>query len=355
MSLTVLAVIAATQVVFLLALTVFIFSHRLRTEQRLRALVAAQARIGPLVRDWLVGAASITAVRDVLNGLAPRVARDAALQLSQQSLPADAANELALTVQHTDWYRSGIAKGRSMFWWRRLEAARLIAEIGTMADEPLVRSLLRDEHAAVRVSASSALRRTASPGLIEHVLDVLPEQPLVVRSYQMRLLREQWRFTREALLVRLDGGGDLAALPLWIQVAEVLELPELLSKVAALADHPSFQVRLAVARALRKYFHPVTPTTLVRLLVDPDWRVRAQAARSLGILADPSAIDMLAARLTDDTWWVRFRSALALSQLGERGRAALREARQSSDLYASQMAAMVSGLSPGSATELIEG
>jgi HEAT repeat protein len=355
MTLAVLAVIALSQLVFLLALTLFIFSHRLRLERRLRARAVAQSRLAPVLRDWLIGIAPVTTVRDLLASLPSRTARDAAMRMSQSSLPAESASELAVVVRGAPWYAVGIAQAGSSLWWRRLEAARLIAEIGTMADEPVVRRLLRDPHAAVRVSASAALRRTASPGLIELVLDELPDQPLVVRSYQLILLREQWRFAREALLVRIDRHASAMALPLWINVVEALELPDLLARVALLVDHPAPAVRIAVARALRKYFHPSTIVSLLQLLRDPDWRVRAQAARSLGVIADPSAVAPLADALNDVAWWVRFRSALALSQLGEPGRASLRTVRDTGDPYAGQMAALVSGLSPGSAVELIEG
>jgi len=89
-------------------------------------------------------------------------------------------------------------------------------------------------------------------------------------------------------------------------------------------------------------------------LSDTDWRVRAQAARSLGVLGDPAVVAALAESLTDRIWWVRFRSALSLCQLGEPGRRVLRATRDGTDPYASQMASMVSGLSPGSVLELTE-
>jgi hypothetical protein len=91
------------------------------------------------------------------------------------------------------------------------------------------------------------------------------------------------------------------------------------------------------------------------MVADPDWRVRAQAARALGTLADTESVPLLRRALADVNWWVRFRSGLALAQLGEPGRTALRECRTARDRYASDMAAMISGLSSGSIIELSEG
>jgi len=113
-------------------------------------------------------------------------------------------------------------------------------------------------------------------------------------------------------------------------------------------------VRLAVARALKHYFHPETPAALYTLLQDEDWRVRAQAARALGVLKVTEAIGPLGQLLRDSAWWVRFRAALSLAQLGEPGRRMLREARVGGDRYASEMATMISGLSGGGVLELAD-
>ncbi len=354
MTYAVLAAIALVQIGFIVILIFFIFTVRIRFNRRARAIASAQERLQPLVRQWLVGVSEAKDVRDMLASFAPSVARDVAIRFSQAALPDAKSKALAGLVRYDAWYRDAIEESRSWFWWRRLEAARLIAELGTRADEGVVRKLLMDKHAAVRVGASAALRKVATPALIELVLDELPDQPLVVRSYQLLLLRDQWRMARDVLLPRLTTDAPVLALPHWLNVAEALGLPELLDAATQLAEHTSPNVRLAVARALRGYFHPSTPKILGAMLTDTDWRVRAQAARSLGVLGDPSIVSVLATCLTDRNWWVRFRSALSLCQLGEPGRRALRSMRDGSDPYAAQMASMVSGLSPGSVLELTE-
>ena len=355
MTFTVLVLVTVVQLVFAALLSVFIFVHRRNAERRAREEARGLSALQVPVREWLVGEGSASRIRDGLSALPPATARYTALRIGRHNVAIEVRQEFAAIVRDAPWVREGLKQVRSAWWWRRLEAARLLADLGAPEDESYVRVLLRDPHPAVRAAATSCLRRIASPAVIDLVLDELRKQPLVVRSHQLTLLREQWQLTRASLLERIRADAPAGDLPLLVTVAEALETPDVLEKVLPLHAHPHTEVRIAVARALKKYFHPATLGVVRVLLDDSDWRVRAQAARSAGVLRDPAIIGALVARLADEKWWVRFRSALALAQLGEPGRAALREARSAPDKFAAQMAVMVSGLSAGSVVELIEG
>jgi HEAT repeat protein len=352
---TALVAVTVAQLVFAILLSVFIFVHRRNAERRAREEARGLAVLQGPVREWLVGEGSAERIRERLSTLPAETARYTALRIGRHNVAAEVRKEFAVVVRDAPWVRQGLQQIDSVWWWRRLDAARLLADLGTPADESFVRRLLRDPHPAVRAAATSCLRRIASPAVIDVVLDELPGQPLVVRSHQISLLREQWELTRNALIPRLGPDAPAEKLPHWVSVAEALEVPDVLARVVSLHRHPVDEVRIAVARAIKKYFHPDAIGIVRELLDDRDWRVRAQAARSAGVLRDPSIIDALEKRLGDSTWWVRFRSSLALAQLGEAGRAALRKTRDSSDPFAAQMAVMVSGLSAGSIVELIEG
>jgi HEAT repeat protein len=146
----------------------------------------------------------------------------------------------------------------------------------------------------------------------------------------------------------------LAKLQVWIALAENLGDSRCLAALLTFRNHPVVEIRISAARALRRYLHADSEIALREMIRDDDWRVRAQAARGLGALGATSAVPELSVALADRSWWVRFRCALALAQLGETGRRALRLARERTDRYAGDMAAMVSGLSDGAVVELAE-
>jgi HEAT repeat protein len=353
-TLTVVAIIGIAQLIFAALLAVYLFVHRREAERRERDQRDGAASTAAAVREWLIGSGTVGDLVHVLDELPGPAARVTAQGIARRELPREAREALAGALNERHWVRGG-ASAASPLWWKRLDAARLLADLGTAADDDTVRRLLADEHPAVRVAATSCLRRIASPGIVELVLDQLPKQPAVVRGYQLAVLREQWRLASEALVPRLNSDAPAAALAQWVTVAEALEAPDALARAVPFHSHPDVHVRISVARAMKKFFHPSVAPALAQLLEDGDWRVRAQAARSAGVLRESSAIPALTRCLSDSSWWVRFRSALALSQLGEAGRRALRDARASNDRFTAQMATMVSGLSPGSVVELVEG
>jgi hypothetical protein len=186
------------------------------------------------------------------------------------------------------------------------------------------------------------------------VLDTLHTRPPIVRVFQLRVLRENWKHTVPALLERLVPVAPMAKLQVWITLAENIADLRCLAPLIAFSNHPVVEMRISAARAMRRYVHPDAEAVLREMMHDSDWRVRAQAARGLGTVGASDAIADLSFALADRSWWVRFRSALSLAQLGEVGRRALRLARERPDRFAADMAAMVSGLSDGAVVELAE-
>jgi HEAT repeat protein len=207
----------------------------------------------------------------------------------------------------------------------------------------------------VQTAATAALRRLANDGLVSFILDQLPSRAIAVRRYQFAELKETWRLTTPSLLRRITRSARPASLEVWINLAEMIGSAELLERVVTMHDHESPLVRIATAKALKRYYHPDSVAALVKLLADGDWRVRGQAARALGTIGAVGSVDALGLALRDRSWWVRFRAALALAQLGEVGRRVLRDARATGDRFASEMATMISGLSEGGIVELAEG
>ncbi len=284
----------------------------------------------------------------------PKTPSNSSRGLSALRVAPERQEALATALRDERWVVRGLDGARSRQWWRRLAAVRLLAVVGTEAHRALLRRLLLDKHPAVQLAAASCLARVADAELVSLVVETLPGRPVAVRHYLFGALRQCWTHTVPLVATRLRPDTPPRRLEVWINLAEALATPGVLAPLLRLAEHTDADVRLAVARALKHYFHQDTPPVLLVLLRDPDWRVRAQAARSIGVLRVNDAVAPLGVLLGDQAWWVRFRAALSLAQLGEPGRRMLREARAGNDRYASEMATMISGLSGGGVLELAE-
>jgi HEAT repeat protein len=351
---SVIALVALVQGAFFALLVLLLFVNRARRMRKARRAAAASVRVAEPFQRWVMGRARATEVAAVLLRLEPQEALDQLTMHVATRVAPERISELGRALREDRWVRRILNDGFSRFWWNRLDAARLLAVVGGMRDRGLLLKLLEDEHPAVQAAASASLTRIGDYALDEHVLDTLHKRSPIVRVFQVRVLRETWRHTVPALVKRLTPMAPVAKLAAWIDLAESLGDAQCLASLLAFKHHPVPHVRIATARALRRYMHPDCAAILREMILDDDWRVRAQAARALGSVGASEAVPELTSALGDQSWWVRFRAALALAQLGDAGRSVLRAARELPDRYAGDMAAMVIGLSDGALVELAE-
>ena len=354
MRFSVILFVAVVQGAFFALLVLLLFVNRARRSHRSRAAAAAANMVAEPFQRWLLGKGTAADLANVLRRLPEREALDQlTIHVAPRAAPEHLA-QLARALREDRWVRRTLAQSTSRWWWRRLDAARLLAVVGSLRDRTLLRQLLGDRHAAVQAAASICLTRVGDYALVEHVLDTLHTRPPIVRVFQLRILRESWKHTVPALLARLLPVAPMAKLQVWIALAESLADVQFLAPLLAFRNHPVVEMRISAARAFRRYLHPDAQEALREMMRDSDWRVRAQAARALGAVGANDSVAELSNGLADRSWWVRFRSALALAQLGEAGRRALRVARERPDRFAADMASMVSGLSDGAVMELAE-
>lgn len=350
-----LGVVALVQLVFASLLVALLFVNRSR-QRLLSARNANYAnRVSRPLHEWVIGVAGIEPLVAVLRDLPPEQALEQLLVVTTLSVADERLRELAAALRGEAWVARLAQRVESRLWWRRLQAARLLTMVGTPDDRALVRALLEDPHPAVQTAATNCLARCADEALVEEVLRALHRRTTVVRNYQFDALRRAWRLTVPPLLRRLaEPGISTRELEVALNLVEAIGTPDVIRAALPHAANASAGVRLAVARALKKYFHPDALAASVAFLADADWRVRGQAARALGTLGNEEAVPHLLRAMVDRSWWVRFRAGLALAQLGERGRAELRRARDMDDRFGSDMARMISGLSDGGLVELSE-
>ncbi|HXF96175.1 MAG TPA: HEAT repeat domain-containing protein [Gemmatimonadales bacterium] len=343
-----LIIVAGIQGTFLLALVVLIVLLRLYWTRRRARVAGPRAELEDGVRQWLAGAAGPEPVLAHLRRLPADIALDLLIHYAART-PADAWRPLAAAVRRERWARRIIGRARSRFWWKRLEAARLLAVAGGAYDTRTLLDLLSDSHPAVILAAIGALDHVESPALATAVLERLPGLTPTVQAYAAAsLVRVRDRLV--AVLARYLSARGRRELAAYVDLAGRLGAAALRAPIIGLAAHPDPEVRTAVARALARYPHEETVAALERLARDKVWPVRAHAINSLGKIGAPT-IPLFQAALRDASWWVRLRAALALARSGPAGRNALLAAEIGPDAFARDMARLVLGLPPGALAE----
>lgn len=353
-TIVVLGVIAVVQTIFLVLLLAFLVVRRWYDRARRAAFAGGRAALVKPVRDWLVADGSIEPVVRGLAALPSAAVVGYASFFTRGNVPVEKRAELAAALHDARWIRRAVASAGSRRWWRRIEAARAIALVGTAEDRDAVRDLFDDEQPAVAIAAVDCLPRVADAALVGTVLDRYAALPVMVRHYLESTLSEMRELVEPVLVARLRADAPPDALAHWISLAGALMSHPALRAAGTLSAHPSDEVRSAVADALRRVPNDATMHTLSVLLRDESPIVRERAAASLGYLASPRALPMLQHSMRDSSWMVRRRSALALAQLGESGRLAVRALTDDPDRYVANMATVVSGLSGGALLELTE-
>ncbi|HXF23172.1 MAG TPA: HEAT repeat domain-containing protein [Gemmatimonadaceae bacterium] len=258
-------------------------------------------------------------------------------------------------LRREPWVRQAIDGARSLMWWKRLAAARTLSLLASAEDRATILQLLSDSHPAVQSAATTCLNRYADEELLTAVIDGLSSASSAVRAYQLSVLRGYQSQAGPMLLARIRADAPPHKLYAYIHAAAVLEDADCMARIASLSTHPHPEVRVAVARVLRRRSGDTVQVKLLSMLRDSDWRVRAQAARALSGSTDERTVQELSRALTDSNWWVRFRAGLALASMGPPGKQALSEALDNADRYARDMAMLVIGLSEASVAELSTG
>ena len=320
---------------------------------RSRQVESGVAALEPVLHRWLIDDAPVDDIVRLLRRLPAHVAFRSVARLATPYLTFERQQRLAPRLRHEPWVQGILAGADSLFWWKRFDAARLLSIVGEPADAPSVSLLLADTKPAVRLVAIDAAARLGG-ALVDEELATLPARQDAVQQYQFAALARHPAVIAAALIERLSPLEPPQRLTAWIDAAAFLADPEVLWRVRDLALHPDADVRLHVARALRRQAEPETVPVLLRLLADDDWRVRAQAARALGALRATSAAAPLAGAVRDRAWWVRYRAALALAQIGGEARQRLLAVAAGDDPLARDMAALVAGLSPAAVVEMSE-
>ncbi|HEY7860494.1 MAG TPA: hypothetical protein VIB98_03575, partial [Gemmatimonadaceae bacterium] len=163
---SVMLVVALVQGFFFALLLLLIFVNRARQSMRAQSASAAANRVAEPLQKWLLGIGTATDVASVLRRLPERDALDQlTIHVAPKAAPEHVA-QLARSLREDRWVRRILAQADSRWWWRRLDAARLLSVVGSVRDRALLRQLLGDRHAAVQAAVSTCLTRVGDRALI---------------------------------------------------------------------------------------------------------------------------------------------------------------------------------------------
>ena len=344
-----LIIAAGVQAAFLVALVVLIVLTRLFSMRRRARIAGPKTLVDEAWRAFMTGDAPSSGILRHLRRLPRHVALDTLIHYAGRTAP-ETWRRLTTAVANQSWVRAIRRGGRSRHWWRRLDAGRLLAVAGRPVDAPLLLRLLADEHPAVVIAVISALEHVQSTALLAGVLERVPHLTPTVQAFAAASL-QRVRTGLPAMVAKyLTGPRDRPGLAAYVDLAGRVSAPELRAPITELAEHPDFEVRVAVARALGNYPAGESIGALRRLFGDKAWQVRAQAIQSLGKIG-AATVDLFQRALSDASWWVRLRGALALTRSGPVGRDALLAAEVGPDAFARDMARLVLGLPPAALAE----
>ena len=269
--------------------------------------------------------------------LSPRLATRLLTEIAQ-SLDGVGRRQLTLVARELGVIRNVQKKAESRFWWRRLEAARVLTLFAV--DDAVMLRLLRDRHPLVRAQAAEWAANSPTLAVIEALLELLADAERVSRFTVQDTLVRMGRSAVEPLGAYIgshEGPGVVAGL----LVASGLGDARLLPAALARCRDAEPDVRAVAARVVGRLGGHDSAEALIGLLADPAPEVRSQAAAGLGRIGHWPAGPLLVPLLRDSHWIVRREAGMALRALGAPGILLLRRSLTDRDRFAADMARQV--------------
>lgn len=212
-------------------------------------------------------------------------------------------------------------RARSRFWWRRLNAARLLTLFSRSDDT--MSTLARDSHELVRAQAAEAFGHAPSDEGIETLLELLGDPRRIVRFMARDSLVRIGRPAHAAIADAIPRASE-RAIDALLSVAATSPSHDFASALAPLVRSPRAATRAGAADALRAIGGADASALLSMLLDDSDTKVRVRAVDGLASLGFWPAAPAIARLLDADDWQLRYRAAVALQNLGGPGELLLR-------------------------------
>ncbi len=322
-----------------LAAVVFI---RLRRIRQRRERLAANRSIAPVLVRYLSDEIPLSEVIKTLRPL-PKDEAAELLEAYASSIASRLQEELVALYRGLGLIEFAVRRSRSIIWWRRLEAVRILGMLEGKVEPQILFDRLRDPVPAVRLAAARGLGRSGDPRAVDPLLASLATPAGISRPQIAAILVDLGSSAHPRLRALLRKPPQTRAeARLYATILEVLALSGDTRSAPyiqyALTDQ-DHEIRIAAFRAAGILRLTLAPDDIIMGLEDDRWEVRAQAARTAGRVGLKEMVSHLATRLSDTSWWVRLNAASALRDLGESGLSELSKlATESNDPFARDMA-----------------
>jgi HEAT repeat protein len=213
---------------------------------------------------------------------------------------------------------------RSKFHWRRIDAAYNLGAMRAAEAVPELLGLLdkkKFDSSLFIVARSIAKCARNRSDLREMTMRMIRHNRNCHRLVA-DLLKESSAEYLPLLVEFLDSkDSDLVKIALFGLTA--LNEPGIADKLHDLAGSAEKELRIKAVKALMNSGYALSRSSIARFMEHPDWEIRAAVAKALGQIGSADYIDLLRKGVTDQHWWVRYNSATSLAMLDEPGFVAL--------------------------------
>ncbi|MDF1565820.1 MAG: HEAT repeat domain-containing protein [Deltaproteobacteria bacterium] len=204
---------------------------------------------------------------------------------------------------------------------RIADVCRLLGEVGTLAELPLLEVTLPHPDARVRQAAISAVGHLAGADALDALRRALADESAEVRSAATRALVEEVGHEAVEALRVAAGDDDAQVASLAIQgLGQLRDLESaelLLERVADGRSAHAPAVALAALEALDRLDAPLLGAALLRGAAHPEAEVVKEAIAIASRSGTPGATEMLLEAARHEAWDVRRAAALGLAELGD--------------------------------------
>lgn len=319
-----------------LVLLIGVFIQRMMYHRSKRRHLRGISEVQPMIVGFILGEASRAELYDVA-----RRNRTAARELVLHHLTylnGSIAEELLSFATDMGFIDSAVHNASSSSWRQREIAAMEMGVYKLEATVPVLEKLLDDPKREVRHTAARSLAIIGSRDSLEALLRLITGKGRYITPRLLEIVHQVPRYqigsiselltsgaiNRESRLLLVDLAGD------WREHRLTRALHELL-------ESDDTEIVIRVIKALSRIGDPDSIPVLLLLTDHPKWEVRAQVVRAVAQFDYVEAIPLIREALADQAYWVRRAAAESLVQLGDEGRRYLNADQEYQDRFARDM------------------